>query len=152
MITFSSVQKSDISMLANIYAKAFNKEWEQWTPKKSKEIIEYRYKKNIKIKVVYNKRIVWAFFSDVKPLFCWNVLNDGDVFIDPEYQKLWIWKQLFIHGIEYAKKKFHVVWRGFYTFKDGYQYKRYKRIGFSDSDTWVWMSGKIDDVLKNLKK
>jgi GNAT superfamily N-acetyltransferase len=152
MITFSSVQKKDIPLLAKIYVKAFNKEWEHWTPKKSKEIIEYRYKKLIALKVVYDKNIVWAFFSDVKPLYFWNVLNDWDIFIDPKYQKLGIGKKLFIYGMECAKKKFHVVGRDFYTFKDNYQYDWYKRIWFNASDKRILMSGKIDEVLKNLKK
>jgi len=151
MIVFSQIQKKDIPIFANIYAKAFNKEWESRTAKTSRWIIEYRCKKSIKIKVMYNKKIVGAFFSDVKPLYFWNVLNDGDVFIDPKYQKLWIGRQLFIYGIEYAKKKFHVVGWDFYTFKSGYQYDRYKRIGFAPSDKWTFLSGEVNNVLKKLK-
>ena len=79
------------------------------------------------------------------------MLNDGDVVIDPEYQKSWIGKQLFIYGIEYAIKKLHVVGWDFFTFKDGYQYEWYKRIGFYTSEKWVMMSGKTDEVLKKLK-
>lgn len=151
MVKFSQVQKKDISFLAKIYADAYNKEWESWNRKKSQEIVMYRYKKAIKIKVMQDDQIVWAFFSDIKPLFFWNILNDGDVIIDPKYQKLWIGRQLFIYGIEYAIKKFRVVGWDFYTFKDSYQYNRYKSIGFSDSNKWIFMSGKTDEVLKNLK-
>lgn len=152
MISFSQVQKKDFPLLAKIYARAYNKEWDSWTAKSSQEMIKYRYKKNIKIKVLYNDKIVWVFFSDVKPLYFWNILNDGDVVVDPKYQKLWIGKKLFIYGMEYAQKKFNVVWWDFYTFKDSYQYDWYKRIGFNDSDKWVFMSGKIDDVLKKIKE
>lgn len=152
MITFSLVQKKNIPMLAKIYARAYNKEWESWTIKKAQDIVEYRYKKKIKIKVSYDKKIVGVFFSDIKPLYFWNVLNDGDVVIDPTYQKKWIGKQLFIHGIEYAKKKFSIVGWDFYTFKNSYQYNRYKRIGFTASEKWILLSGNIDDILKNLKK
>ncbi len=151
MISFSQVQKKDIFMLSKIYAKAYNKEWERWTKKTSEAIVHYRYKKNVKIKVTYGNKIIGVFFSDIKPLYFWNVLNDGDVVIDPNYQKLWIGKQLFIYGIEYAIKRFHVVWWDFYTFKDSYQYDRYTRIWFSASDKWILMSGKIDEVLKKLK-
>ena len=151
MLTFSQVQRKDIPILAKIYAKAYNKEWEHWTSKTSQNIVEYRYKKHIKIKVVYDKKIVGVFFSDIKPLYFWNVLNDGDVLIEPKYQNLWIGKQLFIYGIEYAIKKFHVVWWDFYTFTDSYQCDWYKRIWFSISNKWVLMSGKIDEVLKKLK-
>lgn len=45
MITFSQVQKKDIPTLAKIYARAFTIEWESWTAKSSKAIVEYRYKK-----------------------------------------------------------------------------------------------------------
>lgn len=152
MISFSQVQKKDLPLLAKIYARAYNKEWDSWTVKSSQEMIKYRYKKNIKIKVLYNNKIVWVFFSDVKPLYFWNILNDGDVVIDPKYQKLWIGKKLFIYGMEYAQKKFNVVWWDFYTFKDSYQYDWYKRMGFEGSDKWVFMSGKIDDVLKKIKE
>ncbi len=152
MISFSQVQKKDIPVLAKIYAKAFNKEWESWTPKKSNEIIEYRYSKKIKIKVLYKNSIVWAFFSDIKPLYMWNVLNDGDVFIDPDFQNLWIGRWLFVYGIQYAKKKFNAVWRDFYTFKNSYQYKRYKSMWFAPSDKRVLMSGNIDTVLKKIKE
>ncbi len=152
MITFSLVQKKNIPMLAKIYARAYNKEWKSWTTKKAQDIVEYRYHKKVKIKVMCDKKVVGVFFSDIKPLYFWNVLNDGDVLIDPKYQKLWIGKQLFIHGIEYAKKKFNVVGWDFYTFKNSYQYDWYKRIGFTASDKWILLSGNIDDVLKNLKK
>ncbi|HMS91322.1 MAG TPA: GNAT family N-acetyltransferase [Candidatus Absconditabacterales bacterium] len=152
MLKFSQVHKKDIPFLAKIYANAYNKEGESWNTKKSKEIVMYRYKKIIKIKVMHDDQIVGAFFSDVKPLFFGNILNDGDVIIDPKYQKLGIGKQLFIYGIEYAIKKFHVVGWDFYTFKDSYQYNRYKRIGFSDSNKWILLSGNIDEVLKKLKK
>jgi len=151
MITFSHVQKKDIPMLAKIYAKAYNKEWESWTPKSSKSIVEYRYAKKIKIKVVYKDKIVGVLFSDIKPLYMWNVMNDGDIVMDPAYQKLWIGAKLFAYGIEYAIKKFHVVGWDFYTFKDSYQYERYKRIGFYASNKWIMMSGKTDEVLKKLK-
>lgn len=151
MISFAQVQKKDLPIIAKIYAKAYNKEWESRKPKKSQEIVEYRYKKNIKIKVIYDKKIVWVFFSDIKPLFFWNVMNDGDVVVDPAYQKLWIGAQLFAYGIEYAIKKFHIVGWDFYTFKDSYQFEWYKRIGFYPSDKRIMMSGKTDEVLKKLK-
>lgn len=152
MITFSSVQKKDIPILAKIYAKAFNKEWEYWTLKKSNNILMYRYSKKVKIKVSYNGVVVWAFFSDIKPLYMGNVLNDGDVFIDPDFQNLWIGRRLFIYGIQYAKKKFNIVWWDFYTFKNSYQYKRYKSMWFTTSNKWVLMSGNIDNVLKKIKQ
>lgn len=152
MISFSQIQKKDIPILAKIYAAAYNREWESWTIKKSQEIVEYRYKKNIKIKVIYNNEIVWSFFSEVKPMYFGNILNDGDVTIDPQYQKSWIGKQLFIYGIEYAIKRFHVVGWDFFTFKDSYQCKWYKHIGFNVSDKRIMMSGNVDDVLKKLKK
>ena len=151
MISFSQVQKKDIPVLAKIYAAAYNGEWESWTLKKSHNVVEYRYKKDIKIKVIYNNKIVWSFFSEIKPMYFWNILNDGDVVVDPKYQNLWIGKQLFVYGIEYAIKKFHVVWWDFFTFKDSYQYKWYKDIGFNVSDKWIMMSGNTDEVLKKLK-
>ena len=58
MISFSQVQKKDLPVLAKIYARAYNKEWDSWTHKTSQEIVEYRYKKNIKIKVIYDNKIV----------------------------------------------------------------------------------------------
>jgi GNAT superfamily N-acetyltransferase len=152
MIKFSSVQKKDIPVLAKIYARAFNQQWEHWTPAKSKAIITYRCSKKIKIKVLYKDAIVWAFFSDIKPLYMGNVLNDGDVFIDPDFQNMWIGRWLFVYGIQYAKKKFDIVWWDFYTFKNSYQYKRYKSMGFAASNKRVLMSGKIDDVLKKIKQ
>lgn len=152
MITFSLVQKKDIPVLADIYARAFNAQWETWNKKTSKAIIEYWYAKKIKLKVAYKGKVIWALFSDVKPLFNGNILNDGDLFIDPEFQKLWIWRWLFLYGMQYAKKKFNVIGWDFYTFKNSFQYKRYKRIGFFPSDKRVMMSGKIDDVLKKMKQ
>lgn len=152
MITFSCVKKEDLPMLAKIYAKAFNVNWKVWTPKSSKAIVEYRYKKKLKIKVVYKWKIVGALFADVKPLYMGNILNDGDFFIDPEFQKLWIGRLLFVYSIQYAQKKFDVVGWDFYTLKESYQYKRYKSIWFSPSKKRVYMSGNTDDVLKKIKK
>lgn len=152
MISFSQVQKKDIPVLAKIYARVYNKEWESWIVKRAQDIVEYRYHKKIKIKVMYDKKVVGVFFSDIKPLYFGNVLHDGDVLIDPKYQKLWIGKQLFLYGIAYAKKRFNMVGWDFYTFKNSYQYRRYKRIWFASSNKWILMSGNIDDVINKLKK
>lgn len=152
MIKFSLVQKKDLSDLAVIYSRVYSKEWEKWTKKTSTAIMEYRYTKKIKLKVMYKGIIIWAFFSDVKPLHIWNIMNDGDVFIDPDFQNLWMWKWFLVYGMQYAKKNFNVVWRDFYTFKNSYQYKRYKSIWFNTSEKRVVMSGKIDDVLKKMKQ
>ncbi len=152
MITFSLIQKKDIPALADIYARAFNAQWQIWNKETSKAIIEYRYAKKIKLKVAYKGKIIWAFFTDVKPLFYGNVLNDWDIFIDPDFQRLWIGRRLFVYGMQYAKKKFNIVGWDFYTIKNSYQYKRYKRIGFYPSSKWVMMSGKIDDVLKKMQE
>jgi len=148
MLQIIKAQKKDISDLAKIYMKAYNAEWEKWTLKKSEEMIIYRLNKKIKFKAVLNWKIVWWFFSDVKPFYYWNIMIDWDLVVDPKYQKNWIWKDLFFFAMDYAHKNLWAKFREFYTFKNNYQYRRYKRLWFWDSKKFILMAWNIKDILK----
>lgn len=151
MLRISKAQKKDVPYLAEIYMNSYNAEWENWTLTKSREMIDYWIKKRLKLKAVVDWKIVWFLFSDVKPFYYWNILIDWDLVVDTKYQKQWIWKRLFFYGMDYAQKKLGVKFREFYTFRNSYQYKRYKKLWFWESDKFVFMAGNIEDVIKNNK-
>ena len=96
-------------------------------------------------------KIIWFIFSDVKPFYNGNILIDWDLVVSPKYQKNSIGKQLFFYGMQYAQKNLSVRFREFYTFRDSYQYKRYKKLWFYDSQKFVLMAGNIEDIIKKNK-
>ncbi|MFZ2151292.1 MAG: GNAT family N-acetyltransferase [Candidatus Absconditicoccaceae bacterium] len=151
MLKIIKAQKDDLLDLAKIYMKSYNAEGEKWTLAKSKDMINYRFTKKLKLKATLDGKIVGLLFSDIKPFYNGNILIDGDLVIDLKYQKQGIGKELFFYGMDYAHKNFGVRFREFYTFRDSYQYKRYKKLGFYDSEKFVLMAGNIEDILKNNK-
>ena len=151
MFKISNVKKIDIDRLARIYMVSYNAEWEKWTFYNSQEMIRYRIKKKLKLKAVIDWEIVWFLFSDVKPFYYWNILTDWDLVVDPKYQRKWVWKKLLFYWMDYAQKKLGVKFREFYTFKNSYQYKRYKKLWFWNSERFILMSGNIESIMNNNK-
>lgn len=151
MLQIVRVQKNDILELAKIYMKSYNAEWEKRTLKKSEEMINYRIKKKLKLKAVVDWKTAWFLFSDVKPFYYGNILIDWDLVVEPKHQKNWIWKQLFFEWMKYAYEKLDVKFWEFYTFRNSYQYERYKKLWFWESDKFVLMAGSIEKILDEYK-
>lgn len=110
-----------------------------------------RIKKKLKLKALLDWKIVWFLFSDVKPFYYGNILIDWDLVVDPKYQKNWIWKRMFFEWMKYAQEKFNVRFWEFYTFRNSYQYERYKKLWFWDSDKFVLMAWDIVEILDKYK-
>lgn len=150
MPLITPVKKSDLPILAQLYKLAFNSMGDKRTDESALKMLEYRYPKKIKIKITVDNKIIWACFVDIKPLYFGNILFDWDLFIDPKYQKHWYGKDLFLHAIIQAKKKYKVVWRDFFTFKDWFQSKRYEKMWFNVNQKRCMMTWNVDEVIGDL--
>jgi GNAT superfamily N-acetyltransferase len=150
MLKFSKIIKKDLLEIGQIYIKAFNQMWENRDEISVSKIMNYRFSKKVKIKMAYGWKVIWACFSDVKPLYFGNILFDWDLFVDPEYQNKWFGRNLFLYIIKYTKEKFDVKFRDFFTFKWEFQEKRYEKIWFYSNDKRIMMSWKLDEIEKNL--
>ena len=109
MLKIRKTKKEDIKKLAEIYERVWNnsKNKENWTNNKVKKLLNfYFYQKTfIGITAIINHKIIGAFFSFIKPWHDGNHLGEGELFINPDYQKQKIGTKLFLQMMKEAKKK-----------------------------------------------
>ena len=152
MTTFRKTKKEDISELAQIYRRAYDRPefGENWSLKAARAMLGFylTQKTFIGITVLVDGKVVGAFLSYVKPWFDSNHLAEGEIFIDPAYQKQKIGSLLFLEMMNLAEKKncqIHelVAYAGVA--------KWYKKIGMHETEL-KHMSGSIGEIIKQLKK
>ena len=104
------VKKEDLKKLAEIYAKtyeAFNI-GEDWNRKSAYKMLEFWFKRQPGLFFVaeYNKKIVGAFATCVKPWWDGNHLSDGEIFVHPDFQSKGIGSALIKKLFKTAKTKY----------------------------------------------
>ncbi len=155
LINIRLVKRSDLSRLATIYAKTYRVfvVGERWTPKSAIKLMFYWMKRQPDLFFVaeYESKIVGAFVAGIKPWWDGNHLVDGELFVDPDFQKKGIGKKLSKQLYMTAIKKYDVVRFDTYTFKmTKFPLEWYKSIGFTEIKEWAMISADLKTVLKKL--
>ena len=149
------IKKEDLNKLAEIYSKVYGvfDVGEHWTKKSSYNLLGYWVKRNPNLSFLAELKglIVGAFVADIKPWWDGNHLVDGEIFVDPDYQKQGIGSELSKSMYNLAIKKYKVVRFDTYTFKKTeFPLKWYKSQGFQEINEWAMISADIKEVLKKL--
>src|SRR3989344_6935492 len=140
------IDKTDLDTLAEIYTKVYSSDvfdvGERWTKRTAYELLFYWLKRNSELDFLMEdeKKIIAAFFIDVKPWWDGNHLVDGELFILPEYQKKEIEYQLMKFMLDYAIKMHNVVKYDTYTFKNKSTLTWYESLGFTEIKEWSIIS------------
>lgn len=151
------IDKTDLDTLAEIYTKVYSSDvfdvGERWTKRTAYELLFYWLKRNSELAFLVEdeKKIIAAFFIDVKPWWDGNHLVDGELFVLPEYQKKGIGSKLMKHMLDYAVNMHNVVKCDTYTVKGKYPLKWYESLGFTEIKEWSMISVDIKEIMGNLE-
>ncbi len=148
------VKHKDLKALAKIYIKSYGiyGNLERWNTSSSLKLMNYFYdrQRNLFFVAEINSKIIGSFVAIVKPWWDGNHLFDGELFVDPAFQKKGVAKTLLKTGLQKAVKKYNAkVWEAT-TFKSGFPLSWYVHIGLAESSDYTFISGNIKDILKKL--
>jgi predicted N-acetyltransferase YhbS len=149
------VKKKDLKTLSEIYVRAFNKATpeEKWTDKSAYAFLENILKKSdLCFTARLNEKIVGGFFTEIKPWWAGNFLNNGELFVDTNCQKKGIGLKLIKFGLDVAVKKYNITHVFLETFRKGHQMNWYKKFGFYEVDYIVPMEAEVKTILEKLKR
>ncbi len=149
--------KKDLITLAEEYAKYYQNSVlkEKWTASTALKMFEYFY--NLKqdlIFVAYDKeKPIGIIMTNLKPWWDGMHLEDGELFVLPEYRKRGIAKELLKILFQYTMEFYNATTLEAHTYKDknDFPYCWYKKIGFETIEDWKIISGNIPQIIKNLK-
>lgn len=90
------MKKEDLKKLAIIYARTYHvfDVGERWTAKSAITLMSYWMKRQPDLFFIakYDGKIAGAFVAGIKPWWDGNHLVDGELFVDPDFQKKGIGK------------------------------------------------------------
>ncbi len=145
-------RKDDIGDLSAAFSEAWNSlnVGEEWTKEKAKEYILWWVKSDsIFLVAEEDGKVVGGFVSEIKPWWSGKMLNDGELFVHPDYQGRGIGKMLFHEMMKRAGKE-GVEEVSFFTYRNSPAHEWYMRIGMKDVEDWVIVEGKVADIIRNL--
>lgn len=149
-------RKTDLPELSKIYTVAYNSLniGENWTDDASYKLMEHFFKEqeDLFFTAEEDNKIIGGIVASVRPWWDGNHLIDGELFIDPNFQRKGIGKRLIKKLFQTAKEKYNVISWDTYTHRV-YEYplKWYKNLGFEEIKHWVMITGDISKVLEKLK-
>ncbi|MBS3165839.1 GNAT family N-acetyltransferase [Candidatus Woesearchaeota archaeon] len=151
------MQKKDLLPLAKIYVRVYDNfnVGEKWNENAAQQFLFYCFQRqpDLSLVAVADKRVVGAFFADVKPWCDGNHLVDGELFVDPEYQRQGIGTALQIVMYKKAIKKYNAKVAEGITFRDKpFPLSWYKHLGFKEVKNRVIIQGNLSKALNLLKK
>lgn len=149
-----AVEERDLPILAGIYSRVYEvyNVGEKWAPKSALELMSYWLKRqpDLALLAELDKKVVGGFVVGVKPWWDGNHLVDGEIFVNPNYQKKGVGTELCKSMFKLALEKYHVVRWDTFTFREGFALDWYKRLGFEEIKEWAMISGDPKKVLRKL--
>lgn len=148
--------ESDLEIIAEEYASYYNNSVlkEEWTKETAIKLFKYFYNQSSDLFLVAydNDKPVGVIMSLLKPWWDGMHLEDGEVFVSKEYQKMGIAKRLFKELFKYAIEKYDATTFEAHTYEDenGFPYCWYNRLGFETIDDWKIISGDIKSIINKL--
>jgi ribosomal protein S18 acetylase RimI-like enzyme len=157
MINIREVRNQDLPALADLYVKTYEDfdVGEKWDTSSSLELLKYWFDRqpDLAFLAEWDGKICGAFFVAVKPWWDGAHLVDGELFVDPEMQKMGIGSKLSIRIFEEAISKYNAKVWDTYTFRNSkHPLSWYKSLGFEEIKEWVMICGNLENALKRLKK
>ncbi|MBP5485881.1 MAG: GNAT family N-acetyltransferase [Alphaproteobacteria bacterium] len=157
MISISNLRKKqDIGTIAGSYADYYSNSvlQEKWTKESATELFEYFYRQNKELFFVAydNERPIGIITSVLKPWWDGNHLEDGEIFVIPEYRQKGVAKMLLKALFKCAVDKYNATILEAHTYEDenGFPYCWYKSLGFETIDDWKIISGDIKEIMKKI--
>jgi GNAT superfamily N-acetyltransferase len=149
------IRQSDLKELGRVYVASYQNvdNGEQWTPESATKLLDDWLKKQPDLAYLaeVDKKIAGGFVVGVKPWWDGNHLTDGEIFVDPDYQKYGVGTQLLKHVFETAISKYDVVAWDTFTYTDtSHPLSWYTKLGFDRINNWAMITCNPKEVLKKL--
>lgn len=148
--------KDDLEILAEGYANLYNNSVlkEKWTQQTALKLLEYFYKlcPDLFLVAYYNEKPIGAIMSGIKPWWDGVHLEDTEVFVLKDYQKMGIATKLYKQHFKLAIKKYGATTMEAHTYSDekGFPLNWYKNLGFEIVNDWKIINGNILKLLEKL--
>lgn len=154
-VQITPTNKSDLKELAKIYTEAYNslQIGEEWDDKSAHQLLLHLFETqpDLSFTARIDNKIVGAIVAIIKPWWDGNHITDGEIYIDPAYQRHGIGRALIKELFTEAKEKYGAKsWDTFTHVIHEYPLKWYQDMGFEEIEEWTMISGNIEKVLKNL--
>lgn len=149
-------KEEDLKTLAKEYANYFQNSVldEAWTTETASAMFKYFYNHASDLFLVAydNEKPVGCIMTCLKPWWDGLHLEDGELFVIPEYRKNGIAKNLLKTLFDFAIEKYNAVTLEAHTYEDenGFPYCWYKKLGFDTIDDWKIITGDIKEIVKKL--
>ena len=154
-ISFKEMRDDDILECASLYADVYAQMdvHENWSIKSSEQLITFFYKTQPDMCFVAKDgdTIVALFISQIKPWWDGNHLVDGEICVNPKYQKEGIATRLSLKVYKAAIERYNIVQIDLVTFNREFPLSWYKKQGFEIEKNTVRIFADSKVVLKNLK-
>jgi GNAT superfamily N-acetyltransferase len=144
-----------IKELARVYVRSFRTRGEKWTLKRAEALIKDYISKqsDMVLAARIDNKIVGGFLCLIKPWFDGNRLVETDLFVDPKLIRRGVGAILLKEVLTRAKKNYKAVIVEGITFTNlDFPMSWYKRLGINQTKELMFVNGKIDTILKNLRK
>ncbi len=157
MIKIRQIEQRDLDKLSEIYSEAYRvfDVGERWTKDSAYKLLNYWLERQPDLSFVaeIDGKVVGAFVAGIKPWWDGNHLFDGEIIVDPKYQKHGVGSELSKTMFKAAIEKYNVsIWDA-YTFKNSeHPLSWYKSLGFEEIKEWTMISGDIKKALDLLDK
>ncbi len=150
------MKKEDIPLLAKVYVYVYKQLsiGENWTIPAAKRLLNYWFTKqpDLAFVALINKKPIGAFVAGLKPWWDGNHLNDGEIFVHPQFQKQGIGTTLSKALYTNALQKYKVVSFDAFTFKkSSFPLQWYLAQGFTISKDLVIITGNVRKILSRLQ-
>lgn len=151
------IKKEDLKILARLYCKVYTNfdVGEKWNQRSAYNLLSYWFERqpDLCFLAEYKRKVVGAFLAGIKPWWDGNHLIDGEVFVDPDYQKKGIGTELSKTIYKTAINKYNAKCFDAITFSNKkHPLSWYKKQGFTKIKNWVLISGNLELVMKKLEK
>lgn len=152
-IKIRRMRKQDIPQLSPMYVRAYRiyRKWERWNAKAANRLFTYWLKRQPDLAFVAETdgKVVGAFVAGIKPWWDGNHLVDGELVVDPAYQKKGIGRLLLKTMLQNAIDKYDAtVWEAITFKKTEFPLKWYKKLGFDEISEWTIIGGNVKEALK----
>lgn len=141
--------------LAKVYIASFRTRGEKWTLKRAEALIKDYISKqpDMAIAAVVDDKIVGGFLCLIKPWFDGNRLVETDLFVNPKIHQSGVGTILLKEALTRAKRNYKAVVLGGVTFTNlDFPISWYKRLGIDQVKELMFVGGKVETILRNLKK
>lgn len=144
----------ELREIGKMYADAYESYGYDWDDRQAIKQVEKFYHIQKDLFFIVDDRevgIIGGVWGAVMHHSSGEYLNGIEIWVDPEYQRRGVGKQMLRHLIEQALRKYKIRFIEFHADSEkGFPYNYYKKLGFEES-AWTNLSGDPEEILKKLK-